>query len=313
MRRLTAFLLALCLILSLTACVSRTERIKEQESPPAPAEPVKEPEPPATPKAEPEPVEEPEPEAEEPPSFLPSMIADYDALIGLDTQAVPWGWGPFVDDDNRSVGCQQLQEKYGAYNAFFIGPNEPDFYLTFDEGYENGYTGAILDVLKEKECPAVFFCTLPYIKQNPDLVRRMIDEGHIVGSHSASHPNFTTISLEDCYEEIRAVHDYVKENYDYTMSTFRFPEGAFSEQVLALVGQMGYRTVFWSFAYNDWDPNNQMEPGVALQKAVDAIHPGAIYLFHAVSKTNTEILGEFIDTVRDQGLTFRPFYLSMDS
>ena len=129
----------------------------------------------------------------------------------------------------------------------------------------------------------------------------MIDEGHIVGNHSMNHPNFTTITPEEMYEEVKELHDYVQENFDYTMFLFRYPEGVFSEQSLAVLQDAGYQTSFWSYAYNDWDQNNQPDPDTAYQKVTGALHPGAIYLLHAVSETNSEILGDFIDEARSQG------------
>ena len=160
---------------------------------------------------------------------------------------------------------------------------------------------AILDILKEKNVKAVFFVTGHYCKTNPELVQRMIDEGHIVGNHSMNHPNFTTITPEEMYEEVKELHDYVQENFDYTMFLFRYPEGVFSEQSLAVLQDAGYQTSFWSYAYNDWDQNNQPDPDTAYQKVTGALHPGAIYLLHAVSETNSEILGDFIDEARSQG------------
>lgn len=159
----------------------------------------------------------------------------------------------------------------------------------------------ILDILKEKNVKAVFFVTGHYCKTNPELVQRMIDEGHIVGNHSMNHPNFTTITPEEMYEEVKELHDYVQENFDYTMFLFRYPEGVFSEQSLAVLQDAGYQTSFWSYAYNDWDQNNQPDPDTAYQKVTGALHPGAIYLLHAVSETNSEILGDFIDEARSQG------------
>lgn len=314
LKKAIVLLLAATIILSTTGCEDRRGNTSSSV-PPEPSAPSSDVDVEAKTPDEPVESEWPrvpssgEPSPENDPRFTPQMQVDFSALQGLDTTAVQWGWGPHVDNDNRSVSCTALQEKYGKYNAFFIAPNDNSFYLTFDEGYENGYTAAILDVLKEKETPAVFFITGDYAKRNPELIRRMIEEGHMVGNHSVNHPNFTNISIEKAYEEIKGLHDYVLENYDYSMSVFRYPEGAFNEQTLALLDQLGYRTAFWSFAYADWDPNAQMENSVALEKAEKAVHPGSLYLLHAVSKTNAEILGQFIDDVRAQGYEFKSFYL----
>ena len=219
----------------------------------------------------------------------------------LSPEAIPWGPGVRKDKDGRSEACVMLQEKYGHFDAQFIAPKEKKIYLTFDEGYENGNSANILDVLKEKNVQAVFFVTLEYVKSNPELIQRMIDEGHIVGNHSAGHPNYTKISLEKAMEATMKLHQYMLDNYDYKMTLFRYPEGAFSEQTAALLQALGYKQVFWSFAYADWDPNKQMEEAAAFEKVHNFTHDGAIYLLHAVSKTNSNILGKLIDTWRSEG------------
>lgn len=217
-----------------------------------------------------------------------------------------WGQGTNVDENNIPISCTQFQNKYKNFNALFIEKNCKDIYLTFDEGYENGYTEKILDILKEKSCPAVFFVTMPYVKENPNLIKRMLNEGHVVGNHTVTHPSMPDIPIEEARKEIKDLHTYVKQNFDnYDMYLFRPPMGEFSEATLSLAQNLGYYSVFWSFAYKDWDPNNQPDPKCALNKLVKSAHNGAIYLLHAVSKTNTEILGEFIDTMRAQGYNFK--------
>ena len=223
---------------------------------------------------------------------------------GLDTTKLGWGPGGPVDADNRPDGATVYQEKYGQYAADFIRENNQNIYLTFDEGYENGYTDDILDTLKEKGVQAVFFVTRPYVQSEPELVQRMIDEGHIVGNHSVNHPSFPEISFEECQQEIMELHDYVKENFGYEMSLFRFPMGEFSEADLKVVQDLGYRSVFWSFAYRDWLVDEQPDPQEAIATIEDKCHPGAIYLLHAVSETNAQILGQVIDDLRGEGYVF---------
>lgn len=223
---------------------------------------------------------------------------------GLDTTKLGWGPGGPVDADNRPDGATVYQEKYGQYAADFIRENNQNIYLTFDEGYENGYTDDILDTLKEKGVQAVFFVTMPYVQSEPELVQRMIDEGHIVGNHSVNHPSFPEISFEKCQQEIMELHDYVKENFGYEMSLFRFPMGEFSEADLKVVQDLGYRSVFWSFAYRDWLVDEQPDPQEAIATIEDKCHPGAIYLLHAVSETNAQILGRVIDDLRGEGYVF---------
>lgn len=223
---------------------------------------------------------------------------------GLDTTKLGWGPGGPVDADNRPDGATVYQEKYGQYAADFIRKNNQNIYLTFDEGYENGYTDDILDTLKEKGVQAVFFVTMPYVQSEPELVQQMIDEGHIVGNHSVNHPSFPEISFEECQQEIMELHDYVKENFGYEMSLFRFPMGEFSEADLKVVQDLGYRSVFWSFAYRDWLVDEQPDPQEAIATIEDKCHPGAIYLLHAVSETNAQILGQVIDDLRGEGYVF---------
>ncbi len=238
------------------------------------------------------------------------LSEEFKYLAGLSAEQVPWGPGRNFDPDGKPTACTLLQKEYGGYSADFVRVGDEfdnKIFLTFDEGYENGYTPAILDVLKEKNVPAVFFITLSYAKSEPELVRRMIDEGHIVGNHTAKHPNMTTVSPEEGYDNVADLHNYVKENFGYEMYLFRFPEGAFSEQNLALLQKLGYRSVFWSFAYKDWDPNNQYDNDTAFEKVTGSLHSGEIFLLHAVSKTNAAILGDVIDCVREQGYTFERY------
>lgn len=236
------------------------------------------------------------------------VTGTYDAqmLKTIDNTSRGWGQGTNFDEKNRPKGAVNAQAAYGGYNALYIGEESPAIYLTIDEGYENGYTAKILDVLKEKNCPAVFFVTMDYVKQNPDLIRRMIEEGHVVGNHSVTHPaaGLPSQSIDTQAEELMALHRYVKENFDYDMYLFRYPAGIHSDQSLALVQQLGYKSVFWSFAYRDWITDDQPDPAAALQQVTNRLHPGAIYLLHAVSSTNTQIMGDFIDHARAQGYTF---------
>lgn len=237
-----------------------------------------------------------------------TKIENVDSLDGTN---VDWGSGGQVDEYNRPYGCLQYQEKYGStYPAYFITnvdtPEKKVIYLTFDEGYENGYTPSILDTLKEKNVQAVFFCTMDFFKNQPELVQRMIDEGHELGNHSLTHPSagLPSETTEEQENEIMEVHNYVVENFDYTMHLFRFPAGKFSEKSLAIVNNCNYRAVFWSFAHYDYNTDDQPDVSTSLQKAVASLHPGAIYLLHAVSSTNTEMLGDFIDQARAAGYEF---------
>lgn len=230
--------------------------------------------------------------------------AAYTELETLDNTKQGWGQGKQVDNDNRPLSCMKFQDKYGKYDAIFIKDNTQKIYLTFDQGYENGYTSKILDVLKEKKVTAVFFVTYDYVKRNPELIKRIIDEGHVVGNHSYTHSSMPTLSLSKASIEITTLHDYVKEKFDYTMTLFRPPMGEFSERILALTQSHGYKSIFWSFAYVDWDTRRQMGADKAYKKVVSSLHNGAVYLLHAVSKDNAEILGSFIDEAVKEGYEF---------
>lgn len=232
-------------------------------------------------------------------------------LNGLDTSCLDWGQGGDLDEYNRPAGCMQYQDKYGMYNAYFImdEPEKKVIYLTMDEGYEYGCSDRILNTLKEKNVHVVFFVTKPYAEDNPELVQRMIDEGHEVGNHSVTHPSagLPSQDIETQTYEVNENHRYVKEQFGYDMHLFRYPAGKFSQQSIALLNNLNYKSVFWSFAYLDYDVENQPDPAESLQRAVSKLHPGAIYLLHAESETNTQILGDFIDQARAQGYEFKVF------
>ncbi len=234
-------------------------------------------------------------------------ITQVENIESLDNENIGWGYGPSRDELNRPVDAVNYQETYGSYGAYFVrNVDDKIIYLTSDEGYENGCTPAILDALKETDTKIVFFITMPFAEEHPELVQRMIDEGHIVGSHSVSHPadGMPSLSIEEQQEEYATLHQYVLDNFNYKMWLFRPPAGKFSEQSLAVANNFGYRSVFWSFAYLDYDTENQPDETEALQKCLDSLHPGAIYLLHAVSQTNTNILKDFINGAKEQGYRF---------
>ena len=225
-------------------------------------------------------------------------IADKD-FASLSGEAVTWGPGVSFNDENQPSACVSLQEKYGELGAVFLH-DDGRVYLTFDLGYESGYTNDILDVLKDKNVKATFFVTGSYARNQEEIIKRIISEGHTVGNHSDTHPDMTTVSAEDAAKEITAVHDIVKEKYGYETYLFRFPTGIFSEKTLAIAAENGHHSVFWSFAYNDWDNANQPDVTEALQKTTDRLHPGAVYLFHPM-QTNSLILADFIDAAENAG------------
>lgn len=191
-------------------------------------------------------------------------------------------------------------------NSVYVGNTDTkNIYLTFDEGYENGYTGQILDVLKEKNVPAAFFCTGDYLKRNTDLVKRMIDEGHIVGNHTWNHKSMPSVASDiEFKEELKKIDDFMLENFKVQTKYFRYPNGEFSEKTLNMVKDMGYNTVFWSLAYKDWDKDSVKGVDYAVKEVCDHIHNGAIILLHAVSRDNADALSLIIDRLNEEGYVF---------
>lgn len=226
-------------------------------------------------------------------------------LLSLSHEKNGYGQGVQLDNQNRPQGALDFNEKYGKYNAKAINDEKGTITLTFDQGYENGYTAKILDTLKEKNVKATFFVLQDYAERNPELVHRMIDEGHTVGNHSVTHRSMPDLTEEECMKEINNLHDYIKENFNYEMTMFRPPMGEFSEFSLAVTKKCGYETELWSYAYADWDVNSQPSEEEAFEKLTGALHDGAIYLLHSVSPVNAEILPDFIDAVIDAGYKFK--------
>ena len=237
-----------------------------------------------------------------------SMV-DVATRIGLGAEnlrstLIGWGLGRERDSLDRPIDAINAQKQYGKYSSLFIdNSGEKNVYLTFDEGYENGYTSAILDALKKADVKAVFFVTYDYCVSAPDLVERMIAEGHTVGNHSYSHPSFPQCSENEVKDEVMLLHDYVKENFGYEMTLFRFPKGEFSEKTLFQLDSLGYTSVFWSFAYVDWNADAQTTAKEAFDTITSATHSGGIYLLHAVSKANADCLGDVIDYWKNNGYT----------
>ncbi len=228
-----------------------------------------------------------------------AFASSYIDYMALKNTKICWGLGKDRDSQNRPIDAVKAQEKYEYLGGIFLA-SEGKICLTFDEGYENGYTAAILDTLKEKNVKAIFFVTYDYCKSEPGLVRRMIDEGHIVGNHTWSHPSLPDCTQKDVWAEVTKLHEYVLREFGYEMMLFRFPKGEFSEQTLDDVNGLGYKSLFWSFAYADWDTSVKTDPAEALAKIEASTHSG-IYLLHAVSETNAKILGPLLDYWAEQG------------
>ena len=202
-----------------------------------------------------------------------------------------------------NAGKDQLRQ----YQAAYIGNvGEKVLYLTFDAGYENGCTAKILDTLKEKQVPAAFFLVGNYIRQSPDLVRRMVAEGHTVGNHTMHHYDMSRLSDKAAFsKELTDLEALYKETVGQELPKFyRPPQGIYSEENLKMAQELGYKTLFWSLAYVDWNNDAQPTKEAAFAKLLPRTHNGAVVLLHSTSKTNAEILGELIDKWKEAGYRF---------
>lgn len=221
------------------------------------------------------------------------------------SQSSNWGLS-FQEEGKRPVGNATIEE-LSRYNAFYAeNTEEKKIYLTFDAGYENGNTPAILDALKKHEAPATFFVVGNFISENQELIKRMEAEGHIVGNHTMTHPDMSKISTQESFQkELSGVEDIYKEITGKEMTKFyRPPQGIYSTLNLSMAKEMGYHTFFWSLAYVDWYQDNQPDSQEAIEKLTRRIHPGAIVLLHSTSSTNAQILDELLNKWEDMGYSF---------
>lgn len=224
-------------------------------------------------------------------------------LSGLKTEKIEWGI-------KKNEGAPpdvptNVKEMLKKYNGVYIGDtNVKKIYLTFDEGYENGYTPAILDVLKRNKVPTAFFITGDYIDRCPDIVKRMAKEGHIIGNHSENHPSFAEIPIDEIENEINVLNKKIKELTGTDVKYIRPPKGEYSEQVMGKLYNMGYKTVFWSFAYLDWDVTIQRGGDYAYNQIMPYLDEGMVLLLHAVSGDNADCLEKFIKDARAKGYEF---------
>lgn len=202
-----------------------------------------------------------------------------------------------------NASAQQLKE----LGAYYVGDtSKKKIYLTFDAGYENGYTSHILDILKKHNVKATFFLVGNFIETSPELVKRMVDEGHTVGNHTYTHPDMSQISDKAAFEEeLGKLEQIYEETTGQQMKKFyRPPQGKYSEENLKMAQEMGYTTVFWSLAYVDWYNDDQPTESEAMEKLIPRIHNGAIVLLHSTSKTNSEILDRLLTKWEELGYNF---------
>lgn len=248
--------------------------------------------------------------------LLAVVIAVTVAISVFAASALETGsWGLSFRQDGAPPIGNAGKDQLARYDAAYIGNTEEKvLYLTFDAGYENGCTTQILDVLKENGVPAAFFLVGNYIEKNADLVRRMVEEGHTVGNHTMHHPDMSKISNFDAFsKELSDLEALYREVTGQEMEQYyRPPQGVYSQDNLENAQKLGYKTVFWSLAYADWDNNNQPTHDAALEKLMSRIHNGAVVLLHSTSKTNAEILDEVLTKWEEMGYRFAPISALFD-
>ena len=216
-------------------------------------------------------------------------------------------WGlSFREEGAPPIGYAG-KDQLKTYDAAYMGdPGEKKLYLTFDAGYENGCTEKILDILKQQQVPAAFFLVGNYLEKNADLVRRMVEEGHIVGNHTMHHYDMSKLTTQEAFsKELQDLEDLYRKTTGQEMRKFyRPPQGIYSEENLKMAKELGYQTVFWSLAYVDWNKDAQPTREEAFRKLLPRTHPGAVVLLHSTSSTNAEILEELIGKWKEEGYSF---------
>lgn len=216
-------------------------------------------------------------------------------------------WGLSFQEKGKTPVGNATSKELSRYNACYVGSSEEKvIYLTFDAGFENGCTPDILDTLKKHKVKAAFFVVGNYLETCPELVKRMVEEGHLVGNHTYHHPNMSAISEKSAFEkELTSLEEKYREITGQEMEKYyRPPQGKFSESNLRQAQELGYRTVFWSLAYVDWYQDRQPSHEEAFEKLINRIHPGAVVLLHSTSQTNAEILDELLTRWEDMGYHF---------
>ena len=213
------------------------------------------------------------------------------------------GWGIKRNDNHEQPDLGKVnKEILEKNNGIAMGNNNDKYiYLTFDEGYEAGHTTQILSTLKENNVKVTFFITAHYLNTQPDLVKQMIEEGHIVGNHTVNHKSMPSLTEEQLKEELMNLHTAVYDKFNYEMHYMRPPKGEYSERVLSQTVRLGYIPVMWSFAYADWDEKAQPSNEEGTNKIINNLHNGEIMLLHATSKTNMEILDTVIKQIKEMG------------
>ena len=216
-------------------------------------------------------------------------------------------WGLSFQEEGKPPVGNADSEYLSQFDAVYCAPtDEKVLYLTFDAGYENGYTEQILDALKKHNVPATFFLVGNYLETQPDLVCRMVEEGHTVGNHTYTHPDMSAIATEQAFKEELTKNEelYQEITGQEMVKLYRPPQGKFCESNLRMAKELGYRTVFWSLAYVDWYEDDQPTKEEAFEKLIPRVHPGAVVLLHSTSATNAAILDDLLTQWEELGYTF---------
>ena len=235
---------------------------------------------------------------------------DLAALLVLDNTHLTAGYGSWLRDDlNRPQETVKLQEQFGDDKCEFLHGEDQTIHLVFTAGYANASTNAILDVLAEKGIKATFFLTGYTMEDNPEIVQRILNEGHTLGSHSYSHPTLgmDSYSVEQIIDDSMRAQKHIRDTYGYEMQYYSFPSGYFSERALETVKAMGYHVVFYSFAYKDYDDDDMITPDAAISELYAQLHVGEICQLHATSPSSAAVLASFIQGAQELGYTFENF------
>lgn len=223
----------------------------------------------------------------------------------LSNKKIGWGIKRSDNHEQPDLGSKN-KELIDKYNGIAMGNLENKcVYLTFDEGYEAGYTPRILQVLKENDVKATFFLTAHFVNTQENLVKEMISDGHIIGNHTVNHKSMPDLTDEKVKQEVMELHTAVYQKFGYEMKYIRPPKGEFSERTINITNSLGYQTVMWSFAYNDWNENKQDREEYAKKKILDNVHPGSVLLLHGNSKDNTNVLDLVIKEIKNMGYEFK--------
>ena len=227
------------------------------------------------------------------------------ATSSISNKKISWGIKRGKNHDQPDLGNEN-KRIINRYNGICIGNSEKKYiYLTFDCGYEAGYTKKILEILKQNDVKATFFITGHYLNTASDTVKKMIDEGHIVGNHTSDHICMPESSNEEIKNDVMELHTAVYDKFGYEMKYIRPPKGEYSERSIEYTNTLGYTTVMWSFAYDDWDENKQGREEYGKEKIMENLHNGEVMLLHSTSKDNSNILDECIKKIKDMGYEFK--------